>query len=510
MKLNKHIKSFILSSFYIIICLATSWLISCKPENEQQNGTKVDSLSTKDSISNISDTSQVNKVDTNFEVGTTLSSYIVKKHLLKSINEKKLKKNVKLSILGSMKKQPSIELKNYILLANESNTIIDRTALTKEGRFKFEKLQAGSYNILIEKPIKGLEIDIETKFVDESTLLPEENQENLDFSINKILSAAFIQKHLLYKLPSAQVKLKQGDIDGIITAKENEPLDNLEILLVDDDNKIISKTKTNAQGKFSFKKLPAGNYNLLLRDQNPNITAKLLESQDNANIALVPEEIKLNINSILPASFVQKNKIGTVDKNLFRDDYCNLKGKITGSSNSHTIIITDLSNKIIRITKSLTNGGFNFDKLPYGDYNLLIENKPSGIKVEYKVETDQSEILEPTTNNFNFEINTKVPKNIIAANGLGEMEVGNVKNITGYFHENIGKQKKAIPNEELFIVDSQDKIIAKTTSDGSGKFGFSKLNSGKYTIIGKRTFSRMNIGLDLSFKQNNSLEENQN
>lgn len=491
---------------FILIFISFLFLCGCKEVNTTSSESKTDTLPNTNTNSRTVFSSKEDDLDSNFAIGVTLSSEIVNKHLLKSINEKKIGKNKSLSILGKMKQQPSIELKNYILLANASNTIIDRTALTKEGSFKFEKLQQGSYNILIQKPVKGLDIEVETQFVDETAIIePETSNKEQELVINKILSPVFIQKHLLFPLPSEQVRLKQGNIDGIITAKETVPIDNVEIFLVDSDGKVLSKTITSASGKFSFKKLPTGSYNLVIGQTNLNYSAKLLDTKDDTSL---PETINPLVNETLPNSYIQKNKVALINHDLFRDDFCNLKGKMN-SATSSTVVITDMSNKVLRITKANSTGSFLFEKLPYGDYILLVDNKPNGIKVDFSVDADETQLIQDNAQVFNFEINSKVPKIIIERNGLGEMEVGNIKNVHGFFHENLAKQKKPIPNEHIYIVDSQDKIIAKTVSDNNGKFSFSKLNSGKYTIIGNRNYSKMNIGLDLSFKQNGLVDENQ-
>jgi hypothetical protein len=65
--------------------------------------------------------------------------------------------------------------------------------------------------------------------------------------------------------PEAQAKVDKGKIKGIVLGKNSSPLEGVTVELVNTSTGVRLESQTNAKGKYKFKELPTGRYEITLK-----------------------------------------------------------------------------------------------------------------------------------------------------------------------------------------------------------------------------------------------------
>ncbi|MFQ3576596.1 MAG: carboxypeptidase-like regulatory domain-containing protein, partial [Cytophagales bacterium] len=231
------------------------------------------------------------------------------------------------------------------------------------------------------------------------------------------------------------------------------------------------------------------------------------ESDDAKLITSTPtiseKQASPSVGSKVSATYLSANRLSLISKDMFRDDICIVKGNITSSVvpvKDCELLLVDNEGKVLKKTFASEKGNFTFDKLPYGDYQILVDDYKGGIKINYSVEEDNSDIKD--VNSLTKTVNNQDPATLLKKNKVGQITIRDARNVTGFFYESLGKEKKPIPNAEILLIDENLIASANAKTDQTGHFHLNNLNKGVYNVVTLKGFGLLNIGLDIKYREN--------
>jgi hypothetical protein len=505
-------------SYFLIILSELFFLQACKNSDQKSSTEQVKEpiLNEKDNIDNKDGvlTNQADSLKT-LQIGTKLSKEERALRLLKEFVRQKLKKYQHLTILGKVDAK-ALKLNKYVLLLDENGVVIDRALILADGSFSFKKLPEGKYSVILEIPVPDVVSEISMVVVDDTKLLGVDEIEKEDekilenAKIGTLISPFIISRNKLLEIPVEEIKKYHGKIKGVVLSSEkSEKLDNITLLLVDSEGKVSQKIKTNTVGEFSFEKLPVLEpVTLVTPRKTKTLTAKLIEEVDETKLPVSGTQTNVNIRSLKPSigskpseSYINENRLAFISKDLFRDDVCILRGVLsseTHSLNDRELLLLDSEGKVFRKVVVSSNGYFVFEKLPYGDYQLLLDGNKSGFKVSYSVETDDTDLgdIGGLSKSQNLDI-----ENLINKRTIGQVSLNSSKNVSCFFYENVGRERKPIAQADIMFIDDKKKIAGNARTDANGYVHIKKLAKGNYYIVTLKDFSKSNVGIEIKYTE---------
>lgn len=307
----------------------------------------------------------------------------------------------------------------------------------------------------------------------------------IKFQINDEVPQALLWKNILFKLSREELQKLSGNVEGILVPDlENKNLLDIEILLVDENGKVVQTARVGKNGLFSFKKIVPGNYSIILSEKDPSIKAKLVSQFDDASI---PTE-----NSFPEHNYIVKNALKKLTKDDFLDSFNTIEILLTGVEQKNldklVMMILDEDGKVVE--KIVMNGknSFVFRKLPKGNYTVLIHNKNKNIKADIRILQDDSTLkieapLEAQAPQKEPELNTIVDKAYALKNTFRKLNREDFPKSKSKVEVQLhGDGISSFDNMVLMVLDEEGKVVEKVISNGKGSFVFGKLNAGNYNL----------------------------
>lgn len=498
--------------FFVAISALALFFVSC---SEKKDSTQTEVGGGVETVAETSDVIDSLSVSSDMPVGYKTSKEERAVRLLKEFVQQKLKKYQHLTILGRVE-VGALKLNKYVLLIDENGVVIDRALIASDGSFKFKKLPSGKYSVILELPNPGIFSEISMQVEDDSELLElpdagqaDEDQKLLEAAkVGDVINPMVISRNRMVEIPVDEIKNHKGKLKGIVLSNEKgNKTDNIILLLLDGQGKVTHKVKTNTLGEFAFEKLPSSSsVTILAAKRNKQLKIQFADEKDDSKFIndlpnATVKEPSPAVGTKLSGLYISANKLSTIPKDLFRDDICVLKGSITSSvvpAKDCELLLVDSDNKVVRKTFASEKGAFAFEKLPYGDYQLLVDDNKGGIKVNFSVESDDSDLKDVSS--LNKSTAQDIPT-LLRKNRIGQITIKDARNVTGFFYESIGKEKKGIANAEILLIDENMKTSANAKTDQSGNFHLDNLNKGIYNVVTSKSFGLLNIGLDIKYRE---------
>ncbi|UII21137.1 SpaA isopeptide-forming pilin-related protein [Fulvivirga ligni] len=278
------------------------------------------------------------------------------------------------SILGA-----GNDLANHkVLLVDENGEVIDVAVTDRNGNFDFRKLpKDGSYAVILaeEDASINLNITIEDargKVVGKYATTDKKNVFNYR-KLDDYDSDYFV-------LEEDDASISGGLMDG------NSPVANHQVMLVDEDGEIIDVATTDADGKFTFKKLPnGGKYSIMLDESDAGMNVSFAIIDENGNqvdqIQNTAEKEAFKYRRLAEysgSSFRLAQKDASMQGSLFTD-----KGKL--KEGGHEVLLVDESGIVVATTTTDKNGDFVFRSLPQGNFSFVLASSDEDLKVDILV-----------------------------------------------------------------------------------------------------------------------------
>ena len=361
-----------------------------------------------------------------------------------------------------------------VQLLDKDGQVIKTTKTDANGNYSFDNLPDGTYSVKVVKD--GALTDLEqtedpdaTKdSASEPITLDEDNptKKNVNFGY---VPDYFI-KGTIYR---------DGNRSGALDAGE-KLYEGVTVNLVDADGTVVATTTTDADGTYSFDKLPAGTYSVKVVQDGPIAS---LEQTGDPDATKDNSSEPITLNNDNPSTtdvnfgYIADNSLsGTV----YRDDSRN--GDQDGTEPGYsgvTVQLIDASGNVVGTTTTDKDGTYSFSKLPDGTYSVKV------VKDGELADTEQTEDPDATKNNASEPVTLgedNPTKDHIDFGYVPDYSIHGLVYRDGDRDETHGVTEKGYANQTVELRDKDGKVVATTTTDANGAYSFSKLPAGDYTV----------------------------
>ena len=361
-----------------------------------------------------------------------------------------------------------------VQLLDKDGQVIATTTTDANGNYSFDNLPDGTYSVKVVKD--GALTDLEqtedpdgTKdSASEPIVLNEDNptKKNVNFGY---VPDYFI-KGTIYR---------DGNRSGALDAGE-KLYEGVTVNLVDADGTVVATTTTDADGSYSFDKLPAGTYSVTVVQDGPiaglEQTGDPDATKDNASEPITLNNVNPSTTDVNFGYIADNSLSGTV----YRDDSRN--GDQDGTEPGYsgvTVQILDASGNVVATTTTDANGTYSFSKLPDGTYSVKV------VKDGELADTEQTEDPDATKDNASEPVTLgedNPTKGHIDFGYVPDYSIHGLVYRDGDRNETHGAGEKGYANQTVELRDKDGKVVATTTTDANGAYSFSKLPAGDYTV----------------------------
>ena len=361
-----------------------------------------------------------------------------------------------------------------VQLLDKDGQVIATTTTDANGNYSFDNLPDGTYSVKVVKD--GALTDLEqtedpdgTKdSASEPIVLNEDNptKKNVNFGY---VPDYFI-KGTIYR---------DGNRSGALDAGE-KLYEGVTVNLVDADGTVVATTTTDADGSYSFDKLPAGTYSVTVVQDGPiaglEQTGDPDATKDNASESITLNNDNPSTTDVNFGYIADNSLSGTV----YRDDSRN--GDQDGTEPGYsgvTVQLLDASGNVVATTTTDANGTYSFSKLPDGTYSVKV------VKDGELADTEQTEDPDATKDNASEPVTLgedNPSKDHIDFGYVPDYSIHGLVYRDGDRNETHGAGEKGYANQTVELRDKDGKVVATTTTDANGAYSFSKLPAGDYTV----------------------------
>ena len=359
-------------------------------------------------------------------------------------------------------------------LVDADGTVVATTTTDADGSYSFDKLPAGTYSVTVvqDGPIAGLEQtgdpDATKDNASEPVTLGEDNptKDHIDFG--------YVPDYSIHGLV-----YRDGDRNETHGAGE-KGYANQTVELRDKDGKVVATTTTDANGAYSFSKLPAGDYTVKVVKDGALTDLDQTEDPDSTKdsasgvISLSNDHrIRTDVNF----GYIANNSInGTIYRDGDRDGR---KGDTEGRYSGVTVQLLDASGNVVATTTTDKDGKYSFEHLPDGTYSVKV------VKDGALADTDQ------TGDPDNKLDNASEPITLNEDNPTkGDVDFGYVPNntITGTVYRDDNRDKMIDGDEpglervSVQLLDEDGNVLQTLDTAADGTYAFQHLPDGTYTV----------------------------
>ena len=361
-----------------------------------------------------------------------------------------------------------------VQLLDKDGQVIKTTKTDANGNYSFDNLPDGTYSVKVVKD--GALTDLEqTEDPDgakdsasEPITLDEDNptKKNVNFGY---VPDYFI-KGTIYR---------DGNRSGALDAGE-KLYEGVTVNLVGADGTVVATTTTDADGTYSFDKLPAGTYTVTVAQDGPiaglEQTGDPDATKDNSSEPITLNNDNPSTTDVNFGYIADNSLSGTV----YRDDSRN--GDQDGTEPGYsgvTVQLLDASGNVVTTTTTDANGTYSFSKLPDGTYSVKV------VKDGELADTEQTEDPDATKDNASEPVTLgedNPTKDHIDFGYVPDYSIHGLVYRDGDRDETHGAGEKGYANQTVELRDKDGKVVATTTTDENGAYSFSKLPAGDYTV----------------------------
>ena len=361
-----------------------------------------------------------------------------------------------------------------VQLLDKDGQVIATTTTDANGNYSFDNLPDSTYSVKVVKD--GALTDLEqTEDPDgakdsasEPITLDEDNptKKNVNFGY---VPDYFI-KGTIYR---------DGNRSGALDAGE-KLYEGVTVNLVGADGTVVATTTTDADGTYSFDKLPAGTYTVTVAQDGPiaglEQTGDPDATKDNSSEPITLNNDNPSTTDVNFGYIADNSLSGTV----YRDDSRN--GDQDGTEPGYsgvTVQLLDASGNVVTTTTTDANGTYSFSKLPDGTYSVKV------VKDGELADTEQTEDPDATKDNASEPVTLgedNPTKDHIDFGYVPDYSIHGLVYRDGDRDEKHGATEKGYANQTVELRDKDGKVVATTTTDENGAYSFSKLPAGDYTV----------------------------
>ena len=359
------------------------------------------------------------------------------------------------------------------LLDNAGN-VVATTTTDAHGAYAFTNLEEGTYKVRVRK--EGPIVDLD------QTEDPDATKDNtsgditleLNDPIKENVNFGYISDNSI----SGTVYRDDNRSGALNSGESGYPEQTVQLL--DKDGTVIATTKTDANGMYSFDKLPDGTYSVkVVKDgalADNEQTGDPDSTLDNASEPITLDEANPTKKDVdfgyVPDYFIK----GTIYRDGNRSGALDTDEKLYEGV---TVQLRDADGTVVATTTTDADGAYSFDKLPAGTYTVtVVQDGPiAGLEQTGDPDATKDNSSEPVTlgedNPF---------KDHIDFGYVPDYSIHGLVYRDGDRSESHGTDEKGYANQTVELRDKDGKVVATTTTDADGAYSFEKLPAGDYTV----------------------------
>ena len=361
-----------------------------------------------------------------------------------------------------------------VTLVDGSGNVVATTTTDASGNYNFPGLSDGTYTVKVDTTGKlaGLEQTEDPSGAKNSQSMPitftrnDPDVTNVNFGYAKDYSIA-------------------GNVYRDSNRSESKdatetPFQGVTVNLVDASGNVVATTTTDADGNYSFSKLPAGDYTVkVVKDgaiKDMDQTEDPDGTKDNASG-------KISIGADNPTQTGVNfgyNPNNTIKGSVYRDD--NRSSSRDGGEEGYqgqTVQLLDQDGNVVATTTTGADGSYSFEHLPDGTYSVKV------VKDGALTDTEQTEDPDGTKDNASEPITLDPTQSVKEGVNFGYVPD---YSISGLVYNDANRNGSHDGSETPYagvtvnLLDSAGNVVATTTTDANGAYSFTKLPAGNYTV----------------------------
>ena len=359
-------------------------------------------------------------------------------------------------------------------LVDADGNVVATTTTDEKGNYSFDKLPAGTYSVKVvqDGPIASLEQtgdpDATKDNSSEPITLNNDNPSKTDVNFGYVNNNSL--SGTVYRDDS-----RNGDQDG------TEPgYSGVIVQLLDKDGQVITTTTTDANGRYSFDKLPDGTYSVTVVKDGELADTEQTEdpdaTKDNASEPVTLGEDNPSKDHI-DFGYVPDYSIHGL---VYRDgDRSESHGTDEKGYANQTVELRDKDGKVVATTTTDADGAYSFEKLPAGGYTVTV------VKDGALTDLDQTEDPDSTKDSMSGVISLGNDHRTRTDVNFGYIANNSINGTVCRDGDRDGRKDDTegrYSGVTVQLLDKDGTVIATTTTDKEGTYSFEHLPDGTYSI----------------------------
>ena len=361
-----------------------------------------------------------------------------------------------------------------VKLLDKDGNVVGTTTTDKDGNYSFTGLNDGTYTVQVDKtgPLADKEQteDPSGKTDSRSQAITFTRSDPDVINVNFGYAEDYTVSGTVYY-----------DKDRSESLNNSEPgFDGITVNLLGEDGQVVATTTTKADGTYSFSKLPAGKYTVKVEPSD--LLKKLEQTED-------PDGTKDNTSGV-----VQVNHDNPSVKNVnfgYATNYT-IKGTVYRDADRSesledgeklyqgvTVDLLDTDGNVVATTTTDAKGAYAFTNLEEGTYKVRVHKE--GPIADLVQTEDPDATKDNTSGDITLELNDPIKENV----NFGYISNNSISGTVYRDDSRNGDQDGTEPGYSgvtVQLLDKDGNVVGTTTTDKDGKYSFSKLPDGTYSV----------------------------
>ncbi|HEH1999516.1 TPA: carboxypeptidase regulatory-like domain-containing protein, partial [Staphylococcus aureus] len=362
---------------------------------------------------------------------------------------------------------------------NNTNTKVGEAVTKEDGSYLIPNLPNGDYRVEFSNLPKGYEV----------TPSKQGNNEELDSNGLSSVITVNGKDNLSADLGIYKPKYNLGDYVWEDTNKngiqdqDEKGISGVTVTLKDENGNVLKTVTTDADGKYKFTDLDNGNYKVEFTTPEGYTPTTVTSGSD----------IEKDSNGLTTTGVINGADNMTLDSGFYKTPKYNLGNYVWEDTNKDgkqdstekgisgvTVTLKNENGEVLQTTKTDKDGKYQFTGLENGTYKVEFETPSGYTPTQVGSGTDEG-----------IDSNGTSTTGVIKDKDNDTIDSGFYKptyNLGDYVWEDTNKDgiqdanEPGIKDVKVTLKDSTGKVIGTTTTDASGKYKFTDLDNGNYTV----------------------------
>ncbi|HHM2994545.1 TPA: SdrD B-like domain-containing protein, partial [Staphylococcus aureus] len=366
-----------------------------------------------------------------------------------------------------------------VTLKNENGEVLQTTKTDKDGKYQFTGLENGTYKVEFETPSgytptqvgSGTDEGIDSNGTSTTGVIKDKDNDTIDSGFYKPT----------YNL--GDYVWEDTNKNGV-QDKDEKGISGVTVTLKDENDKVLKTVTTDENGKYQFTDLNNGTYKVEFETPSgytPTSVTSGNDTEKDSNGLTTTGVIKDADNMTLDSGFYKTPKYSLGDYVWYDSNKDGKQDSTEKGIKDVKVTLLNEKGEVIGTTKTDENGKYRFDNLDSGKYKVIFEKSAGYLPTKVNGTTDG-------------EKDSNGSSVTVKINGKDDMslDTGFYKepkyNLGDYVWEDTNKDgiqdanEPGIKDVKVTLKDSTGKVIGTTTTDASGKYKFTDLDNGNYTV----------------------------